>query len=198
MNSISKIALEYATTEDEQRARELYQILVAYFLTIYDDEKHRFASELKIRHEFTEDANVRFNFMLKIQVLLNELRTNVQIKVASEDDEKKLESYTIMAFSRIYNTEKKRAKELAKIETAKQYEIANPQKRIMKRWVAHKDCCEICLALDGTTVGLNESFMYLGQVIELGSGKLFANNYEQMMTPNAHPNDKCTIEFIVK
>ncbi|MGH2211167.1 hypothetical protein ACQ1ZA_15270, partial [Enterococcus faecalis] len=112
--SVSNIALEYTTTSNEQKQRELLLLLVSYFLTLYDMEKENFADELGISSEFVEDAQIKFDYMKKIELTLQNMRETVQ----SEKD-KDSEALTALYFNRILNTDGKKAKELAQIETAK-------------------------------------------------------------------------------
>ena len=184
MKSVSNIALEQ---------RELLLLLVSYFLTLYDMEKENFADELGISSEFVEDAQIKFDYMKKIELTLQNMRETVQ----SEKD-KDSEALTALYFNRILNTDGKKAKELAQIETAKHLTRLDRSKKIRKRWKAFSGCCDVCRAMDGVTVALDEPFMYQGQVVELSSGERYINNYAAMDTPNAHPNDKCSIEFIIE
>ena len=193
MKSVSNIALEYTTTSNEQKQRELLLLLVSYFLTLYDMEKENFADELGISSEFVEDAQIKFDYMKKIELTLQNMRETVQ----SEKD-KDSEALTALYFNRILNTDGKKAKELAQIETAKHLTRLDRSKKIRKRWKAFSGCCVVCRAMDGVTVALDEPFMYQGQVVELSSGERYINNYAAMDTPNAHPNDKCSIEFIIE
>lgn len=78
MKSVSNIALEYTTTSNEQNQRELLLLLVSYFLTLYDMEKKTFADELGISSEFVEDAQIKFDYMKKIELTLQNMRETVQ------------------------------------------------------------------------------------------------------------------------
>ena len=101
MKSVSNIALEY-TTSNEQKQRELLLLLVSYFLTLYDMEKENFADELGISSEFVEDAQIKFDYMKKIELTLQNMRETVQ----SEKD-KDSEALTALYFNRILNTDGK-------------------------------------------------------------------------------------------
>ncbi|MGG7018339.1 UNVERIFIED_CONTAM: hypothetical protein P3E19_34110, partial [Pseudomonas aeruginosa] len=104
MKSLSNIALEYTTTSNEQKQRELFLLLVSYFLTLYDMEKENFADELGISSEFVEDAQIKFDYMKKIELTLQNMRETVQSEKGKDS-----EALTALYFNRILNTDGKKA-----------------------------------------------------------------------------------------
>lgn len=64
--------------------------------------------------------------------------------------------------------------------------------RLVKKWVAKVDAntCAICLAMNGTTVGFEENFVYDDSEVDLDS------HYSDMA--DAHPHCRCRIEFEVE
>lgn len=69
-----------------------------------------------------------------------------------------------------------------------------------KKWLASDDACEICLALNGTVVGIDTPFVAkdaefnpLGDDGQPALKSPFVPTYEDVETPPAHPHCRCTI-----
>lgn len=59
-------------------------------------------------------------------------------------------------------------------------------------WFANPDACPYCADLDGTTVGLEDSFVSQGDSVDVGDDSYQAD-YGDVNTPPLHPNCACTI-----
>lgn len=59
-------------------------------------------------------------------------------------------------------------------------------------WYANPGACEYCEELDGTTVGLETSFVNQGDSVDVGDDSYQAD-YGDVDTPPLHPNCSCTI-----
>jgi len=68
---------------------------------------------------------------------------------------------------------------------------------IAMTWFANPDACEYCADLDGTTVGLEDSFVAQGDSVDVtqddGSTDSYQADYGDVDTPPLHPNCSCTI-----
>lgn len=64
-------------------------------------------------------------------------------------------------------------------------------------WFANPGACEYCDDLDGTTVGLEDSFVSQGDSVDVsqddGSTDSYQADYGDVDTPPLHPNCSCTI-----
>lgn len=63
-------------------------------------------------------------------------------------------------------------------------------------WFANPDACAYCEELDGTTVGLETSFVNQGDSVDVGEGddqSSYQADYGDVDTPPLHPNCSCTI-----
>lgn len=65
------------------------------------------------------------------------------------------------------------------------------------KWFANPDACAYCGELDGTTVGLEETFVNQGDSVDVtnedGSTSSYQADYSNVETPPLHPNCSCTI-----
>jgi len=71
-----------------------------------------------------------------------------------------------------------------------------------KQWLAAGDCCDECLDLDGTDVGIREPFLDVGDTHTWtdseGQAQSRVVTYEPATSPPLHPNCRCTlIEILV-
>ena len=69
---------------------------------------------------------------------------------------------------------------------------------IKKIWqVNASDPCPYCAALDGTEVGLRESFVPVGGTIIGTDGSIMVNDFVSMEIANTHPNCRCSLYYKV-
>lgn len=66
-----------------------------------------------------------------------------------------------------------------------------------KEWVVNPDACPQCLEFEGTTLGLDESFLDVGASYDFtnakGETETVVNSYDDIDNPPLHPNCRCTI-----
>lgn len=70
--------------------------------------------------------------------------------------------------------------------------------RLHKVWRTTGDgnTCDFCKHMDGTTISLDGSYLSAGANIEIGD-HTYVNNFEDMITPNGHPNCRCYEDYEV-
>lgn len=70
--------------------------------------------------------------------------------------------------------------------------------RLQKVWRTSGDAttCDFCKRMEGTTLGLDGSYLDHGASIETGD-RTYVNNFETMITPNGHPNCRCYEDYEV-
>lgn len=70
--------------------------------------------------------------------------------------------------------------------------------RLQKVWRTSGDAttCDFCKHMDGATVGLDSSYLDHGASVEVGD-HTYVNSFENMTTPNGHPNCRCYEDYEV-
>lgn len=70
--------------------------------------------------------------------------------------------------------------------------------RLQKVWRTTGDgnTCDFCKHMEGTTIGLDHTYLPTGASIEVND-HTYVNNFENMTTPNAHPNCRCYEDYEV-
>lgn len=70
--------------------------------------------------------------------------------------------------------------------------------RLKKVWRSSGDAttCDFCKHMDGATVGLDSSYLDYGASVEVGD-HTYVNSFENMNTPNGHPNCRCYEDYEV-
>lgn len=70
--------------------------------------------------------------------------------------------------------------------------------RLRKVWRTTGDAttCDFCRHMEGTTIGLDGSYLSYGANVEVGN-HAYVNNFESMTTPNGHPNCRCYEDYEV-
>ena len=70
--------------------------------------------------------------------------------------------------------------------------------QLKKVWRSSGDAttCDFCKHMDGTTIGLDSSYLDYGASIEVGD-HTYVNSFENMNTPNGHPNCRCYEDYEV-
>ena len=68
--------------------------------------------------------------------------------------------------------------------------------RLQKVWRTSGDAttCDFCRHMEGTTISLDGSYLSTGASIEIGD-RTYVNNFEDMATPNGHPNCRCYEDY---
>lgn len=70
--------------------------------------------------------------------------------------------------------------------------------RLQKVWRTTGDgnTCDFCKHMEGTTIGLDSTYLPTGASIE-ANDHTYVNNFENMTTPNGHPNCRCYEDYEV-
>lgn len=70
--------------------------------------------------------------------------------------------------------------------------------RLQKVWRTTGDgnTCDFCKHMEGTTIGLDNTYLPTGASIEVND-HAYVNNFENMTTPNGHPNCRCYEDYEV-
>nr|UWI41350.1 MAG: portal protein [Bacteriophage sp.] len=70
--------------------------------------------------------------------------------------------------------------------------------RLQKVWRTTGDgnTCDFCKHMEGTTIGLDNTYLPTGASVEV-NGHTSVNNFENMDTPNGHPNCRCYEDYEV-
>lgn len=70
--------------------------------------------------------------------------------------------------------------------------------RLQKVWRTTGDgnTCDFCKHMEGTTIGLDGTYLPTGASIE-ANDHTYVNNFENMTTPNGHPNCRCYEDYEV-
>ena len=106
----------------------------------------------------------------------------------------KLDDYRAVRLAR---TETVRAGGNASLLSMEQIQ-AETGAEIKKIWqVNASDPCPYCAALNGTEVGLRESFVPVGGTIIGTDGSIMVNDFVSMEIANSHPNCRCSLNYKV-
>lgn len=70
--------------------------------------------------------------------------------------------------------------------------------RLQKVWRTSGDAttCDFCKHMEGTALGLDGSYLDYGASVETGD-RTYVNSFENMVTPNGHPNCRCYEDYEV-
>lgn len=96
---------------------------------------------------------------------------------------------------RIVNTEEHRADNYGQIDAVDTLQKVTGREFGFKWRTTSGHPCEYCQYMDGTVVATGEAFIPLGEKIEL-DGSVYLNNYEDILTPQAHPNCQCVFDVV--
>lgn len=143
-------------------------------------------STLRMATNFNDETLERLNKTLAEGIQAGEGIGELKQRVGDVYDN--VEGYRL---ERIARTETLKASNDATVEAYKQTGYVTG-----KQWVVNPDACEECQVFDGTTMGLDESFLPQGSSYDVGSGedaRTVTNDYEDIDQPPLHPNCRCTI-----
>lgn len=96
---------------------------------------------------------------------------------------------------RIVNTEEHRADNLGQIDAVDMLQKATGREFGFKWRTTSGHPCEFCQYMNGTVVATGEAFIPLGEKIQLDDA-VYINNYEDILTPQAHPNCQCVFDVV--
>jgi len=162
-------------------------------------------------YELSDDAIERYRKYLKnvgdsyssdnqkaIQAILDRANLDGLTRVETEN-----------ALQEVLNTDEYRIKRLARSEVNRSSQVGNleamekiaddAEVTIKKVWnTARANPCEYCQALDGKTIGLQETFVPVGGVVEGVDGGKLVNDFVSMDVSSAHPNCGCVMTYVVE
>ena len=96
---------------------------------------------------------------------------------------------------RIANTEEHRADNFGQIDAVDVLQKVTGREFGFKWRTTSGHPCEFCQYMNGTVVATGEAFIPLGEKIELDNS-VYLNNYEDILTPQAHPNCQCVFDVV--
>ena len=96
---------------------------------------------------------------------------------------------------RIVNTEEHRADNLGQVDAVEELAKATGKQFGFKWKTTSVEPCAFCQYMNNTIVKAGEAFVPLGGKIE-SDDAIYLNDYEDMLTPNAHPNCQCIFEVV--
>ena len=96
---------------------------------------------------------------------------------------------------RIVNTEEHRADNFGQIDAVDVLQKVTGREFGFKWRTTSGHPCEFCQYMNGTVVATGEAFIPLGEKIELDDS-VYLNNYEDILTPQAHPNCQCVFDVV--
>lgn len=96
---------------------------------------------------------------------------------------------------RIVNTEEHRADNLGQVDAITQLEKATGKKFGLKWRTTSGHPCEFCQFMEGKIVKAGDAFVPIGGTIET-EDSVYLNTYDDMLTPNAHPNCQCVFDVV--
>lgn len=96
---------------------------------------------------------------------------------------------------RIVNTEEHRADNLGQVDAITQLEKTTGKKFGLKWRTTSGHPCEFCQFMEGKIVKAGDAFVPIGGTIET-EDSVYLNTYDDMLTPNAHPNCQCVFDVV--
>ena len=96
---------------------------------------------------------------------------------------------------RIARTEEHRADNFGQIDAVDVIQKVTGREFGFKWRTTSGHPCEFCQYMDGTVVATGEAFIPLGEKIQLDDA-VYLNNYEDVLTPQAHPNCQCVFDVV--
>ena len=96
---------------------------------------------------------------------------------------------------RIANTEEHRADNFGQIDAVDVLQKVTGREFGFKWRTTSGHPCEFCQYMNGTVVATGEAFIPLGEKIQLDDA-VYINNYEDILTPQAHPNCQCVFDVV--
>ena len=96
---------------------------------------------------------------------------------------------------RIARTEEHRADNFGQIDAVDVIQKATGREFGFKWRTTSGHPCEFCQYMNGTVVATGEAFIPLGEKIQLDDA-VYLNNYEDVLTPQAHPNCQCVFDVV--
>lgn len=96
---------------------------------------------------------------------------------------------------RIVNTEEHRADNLGQVDAISQLQKATGKHFGLKWRTTSGNPCAFCQFMEGKIVDAGQAFVPLGGKVETDDA-VYLNKYDDMLTPNAHPNCQCVFDTV--
>lgn len=143
----------------------------------------------KIVNSFTDQITDTIKGAINLTVEQGGDKTDLikNIKNVFESDQWRVE--------RIVNTEEHRADNFGQIDAVDVLQKVTGREFGFKWRTTSGHPCEFCQYMNGTVVATGEAFIPLGEKIELDNS-VYLNNYEDILTPQAHPNCQCVFDVV--
>lgn len=179
----------------------------------YQDTIQRFGITITIpelqHYAISEQAQKEYEKMLSkignsytdqiISAIRNTIDNTARKEGATANDLKKAIQDSLKEnewrIDRIVNTEEHRADNLGQVDAVEELSKATGKQLGFKWKTTSAEPCDFCQYMNGTIVKAGEAFVPLGGKIESGDS-VYLNDYEDMLTPNAHPNCQCVFEVV--
>lgn len=192
---MNKLVTQFLLEINDEKAKTLLYELLVLFGEYFNEQRRAFALEqdIELLEDYYDTKTEYVDYLSQVLWIARQQLINKSDGLSKED----LLIAVVLASTRLINTETQALGQLAKITVAHELETQNGNIKIMKRWVANPNCCPICRALDGMILPLDQPFLSNGQVVELEEGKSYTYGYADRLSAVAHPNDRCSIEFVV-
>lgn len=193
---------EFAVCSNSADAKDKLAQLLAYLISIFDEEKDQFAEQNNVELRLEEHSELRESYIQYLTALLIGMRDRCLEKQQKMQDEGKADRallflFVMNEFDRIEDSEWSNSKQLAQLEVVQKVRLLRPNAIITKRWVAHVGACDYCMAMDGVEVPIDQPFLVSGQTIMLHTGEELIYNYIDRDVAVLHPHDRCYVEFII-
>lgn len=152
-------------------------------------EKQYEAIVNKIVNSFTDQITDTIKGAIDLTVQQGGSKSDLikNIKNVFESDQWRVE--------RIANTEEHRADNFGQIDAVDVLQKVTGREFGFKWRTTSGHPCEFCQYMNGTVVATGEAFIPLGEKIELDNS-VYLNNYEDILTPQAHPNCQCVFDVV--
>lgn len=143
----------------------------------------------KIVNSFTDQITDTIKGAINLTVQQGGSKSDLikNIKNVFESDQWRVE--------RIANTEEHRADNFGQIDAVDVLQKVTGREFGFKWRTTSGHPCEFCQYMNGTVVATGEAFIPLGEKIQLDDA-VYINNYEDILTPQAHPNCQCVFDVV--
>lgn len=160
---------------------------------ISDDAKKRYENMVNdIVNSYTEQITDSIRRAINSAVENGDGKTSVKDVIRSIQNVFETDQYKV---DRIANTEEHRADNLGQVDAVGVLQKVSGREFGFKWRTTSGDPCEFCQYMNGTIVATGEAFVPLGEKIQLDDS-IYLNDYEDMLTPNAHPNCQCVFDVV--
>lgn len=201
-----ELIYQMCVTEDEDEAYQIMLLVIEQYLAKYATAREEFANINEFTLEGYSDIDVRNEYSLYLYGVLVDMRERAREKESSLTSQEvagvalvaALRRSIMLDYAVIDATERGNAIQMGQLDAITALQDQRGDVRILKEWVAHPDCCEVCKRLNGTILPIEAPFLVDGQIVELEGGKEFKYNYIDRLIAIAHPNDRCHVEFIIE